>query len=55
MGATIHKFELADHQAGREMDLDYLESLERDAERVDLSRGQVTRQTLVAVGAPELN
>ena len=46
---------LGDHEAGREMDLDYLESLEGDSERVDLSPGQVTRQTLVAVEGPELN
>lgn len=45
---------LVDHQAGREMDLDYLGSLERDSERIDLSPGEVTRQTLVAVEAPEM-
>lgn len=46
---------LGDHEAGREMELDYLESLERDSERIDLSPGQVTRQTLVAAEVPELN
>ena len=46
---------LADQEVGREMDLDYLRSLEKDSERIDLSPGEAARQTLVAVAAPELN
>ena len=46
---------LGDHEAGREMDLDYLRSLERDSERIDLSPGQTMQESLVALPAPEMN
>jgi len=46
---------VADHQAGSEMDPDYLRSLERDSERVDLSAGQTLEESLVALPAPKMN
>ena len=46
---------LADHQAGSEMDPDYLSSLERDSERIDLSSGQTLEESLVALPAPKMN
>ncbi len=46
---------LADHQAGREMDPDYLRSLERDSERIDPSPGQTVQESLVALPAPKMN
>ena len=46
---------LADHEAGREMDSDYLKSLERDSERIDLSSGQTLEKSLVALPAPKMN
>ena len=41
-----------DHEYGLESNLDYLSSLERDAERIDLSQGQRLKKTLVALPAP---
>ena len=46
---------LADHEAGREMDPDYLRSLERDSQRIDPSPGQTLQESLVASPAPEMN
>ncbi len=46
---------LADHEAGREMDLDYLRTLEKDSERIDLSPGQTAHETLVALPTPRMN
>ncbi len=46
---------LVDHEAGREMDLEYLKSLERDSERIDLSPNQISEKPLVAVPAPNMN
>ena len=46
---------LADHQAGSEMDPDYLRSLERDSERIDPSPGQTVQESLVALPAPKMN
>ena len=43
---------LTDLEYGLESNLDYLRSLERDAERIDLSRGQRLEKNLVAVPAP---
>ena len=46
---------LADHQAGSEMDPDYLRSLERDSERINPSPGQTVQESLVALPAPGTN
>ena len=46
---------VADHESGLESDLDYLSSLERDSERIDLSSGQATEESLLALPAPEMN
>ncbi len=46
---------LADHEAGREMDPDYLRSLERDSERINPSPGQTVQESLVALPAPKMN
>ena len=46
---------LADHEAGHEMDPDYLRSLERDSQRIDPSPGQTVQESLVASPAPEMN
>ena len=46
---------LADHESGLESDLDYLGSLERDSERIDLSSGQTMEESLVALPAPKMN
>ena len=46
---------LADHQAGSEMDPDYLRSLERDSERIDPSPGQTVQESLVVLPAPKMN
>ena len=46
---------LGDHEAGREMDPDYLRSLEKDSERIDLSAGQIVRESLVELPAPKMN
>ena len=46
---------VADHEPGLESDLDYLSSLERDSERIDLSSGQATEESLLALPAPEMN
>lgn len=46
---------VADHESGLESDLDYLSNLERDSERIELSSGQTTEESLVALPAPEIN
>lgn len=46
---------VADHESGLESDLDYLGSLERDSERIDLSSGQTMEESLVALPAPKMN
>ncbi len=46
---------LTDHEYGFESNRDYLRSLERDAERIDLSRGQRLEKNLVALPAPKLH
>ena len=46
---------VAGHESGRESDLDYLSSLERDSERIELSSGQTAEQSLVALPAPNMN
>ena len=46
---------LTDLEYGLESNLEYLRSLERDAERVDLSRGQRLEKNLVALPAPKMN
>lgn len=46
---------LADHEAGREMDPDYLRRLERKSERIDPSPGQTVQESLVALPAPEMH
>ncbi|MCY3758330.1 MAG: carboxypeptidase-like regulatory domain-containing protein [Acidobacteria bacterium] len=46
---------VADHESGFESDLDYLSSLERDSERIELSSGQTMEQSLVALPAPNIN
>lgn len=46
---------VADHEPGLESDLDYLSSLERDSERIDLSSGQATEESLVVLPAPKMN
>lgn len=46
---------LVDHQAGRQSEPDYLQSLEGDSEKIDLSPEEVAQLNLVAVEAPELN
>jgi hypothetical protein len=46
---------VADHESGLESDLDYLSILERDSERIDLSSGQATEESLVVLPAPERN
>ncbi|MDE2667678.1 MAG: carboxypeptidase-like regulatory domain-containing protein [Acidobacteriota bacterium] len=43
-----------DHEYGLESNLDYLSSLERDAERIDLSQGQRLKKNLVALPAPRV-
>ena len=45
---------LTDHEPGRESELDYLSSLERDSERIDLSPGQTVEESLVALPAGEV-
>ena len=46
---------VADHESGLESDLDYLDSLERDSERIDLASGQTIEESLVALPAPKMN
>ena len=46
---------LTDHEYGFESNLDYLRSLERDAERIDLSQGQRLEKNLVALPAPKVH
>ena len=46
---------LTDHEYGFESNLDYLRSLERDAERIDLSPGQRSEKNLVALPAPNVH
>ena len=46
---------LIDHQAGSEMDPDYLRNLERDSEQIDSSAGQTVQESLVALPAPKTN
>ena len=46
---------LGDHEAGREMDPDYLRSLEKDSERIDLLPGQTIEESLVALPAQKMN
>ena len=43
---------LTDHESGLESDPDYLRSLERDSERIDLSPGQTVQESLVTLPAP---
>ena len=45
---------VVDHESGLESDLDYLSSLERDSERIDLSSGQTIEESLVALPAPNM-
>ena len=45
---------LTDHEPGRESELDYLISLERGSERIDLSPGQTVEESLVALPAAEV-
>lgn len=45
---------LTDHEPGRESELDYLSSLERDSVRIDLSPGQTVEESLVALPAAEM-
>ena len=44
-----------DHEPGLESDLDYLSSLERDSERIEVSSGQTVEESLVALPAPKMN
>ena len=46
---------LLDHQSGNEWDADYLKGLEKDSEEIDLSPGQTTEKSLVALPAPKTN
>ena len=46
---------LTDHESGLESDPDYLRSLERDSERIDLSPGQTVQESLVTLPAPKMN
>ena len=46
---------LTDHESGRESDPDYLRSLERDAERINLSPGQTVQESLVTLSAAKMN
>lgn len=46
---------VTDLEYGLESNLDYLRSLERDAERIDLSRGQRLEKNLVALPAPKVH
>ena len=46
---------LVDHQSGNEKDPDYLRSLEKDSEQIDLSAGQTAQESLVTVPAPPMN
>lgn len=46
---------VADHEPGLESDLDYLSSLERDSERIEVSSGQTVEESLVALPAPKMN
>lgn len=46
---------LGDHEAGNEMDPGYLESVEKDSERIDLSPGETVEGSLVALPAPTMN
>lgn len=46
---------VSDLEYGLESNLDYLRSLERDAERIDLSRGQRLEKNLVALQAPKVH
>ena len=46
---------VADHESGLESDPDYLASLERDSERINLSSGQTIEESLVALPAPKMN
>lgn len=46
---------VTDHESGFESDLDYLASLERDSERIDLASGQTIEESLVALPAPGTN
>ena len=45
--------DLTDHEPGRESELDYLISLERGSERINLSPGQTVEESLVALPAVE--
>ena len=44
---------LTDHESGLESDPDYLRSLEKDSERVDLSPGQTVQEFLEVLAAPK--
>lgn len=46
---------LGDHEAGNEMDPGYLESVEKDSERINLSPGETVKGSLVALPAPQMN
>lgn len=46
---------LGDHEAGNEMDPGYLERVEKDSERIDLSPGETVEGSLVALPAPTMN
>ena len=46
---------LVDHQSGNEKDPDYLRSLEKDSEQIDLSAGQTVQESMVTVPAPLTN
>ena len=46
---------VTDHESGLESDLDYLTSLERDSQPIDLSSGQTIEESLVALPAPKMN
>jgi hypothetical protein len=46
---------LVEHEPGRESELEYLNGLEGDSTTIDLSAGEMSRKTLVALQAPVIN
>ena len=46
---------LVEHEPGRESEPEYLNGLEGDSTSIDLSAGEVSRKTLVALQAPAIN
>ena len=46
---------LVEHESGRESEPEYLNGLERDSTSIDLSAGEMSSKTLVALPAPAIN